>query len=80
MGNFITYYNIISFALFSAFVLYAFFVPVRRGRGETVAASPRHEKLWLLLALVFALGLRLWAFGLVPGGINQDGAMAAVDG
>ena len=34
------------------------------------------------LAAVAAVGLfiRLWQFGRVPGGFNQDGAMAAVDG
>ena len=40
MENFITYYNIISFAFFSALVLYAFFAPVRRGRGMAITARP----------------------------------------
>lgn len=80
MYNFIAYYNIIAFALISALVLCAFFVPARRGRGGQIAVLPRREKLWLLLALLLMLILRLWAFGLIPGGINQDGAMAAVDG
>ncbi len=36
---------------------------------------------WVLFAVLMALALavRLWKFGLVPGGFNQDGAMAAVD-
>lgn len=36
----------------------------------------------VLLVLIFIGGLfiRLWQFGAIPGGFNQDGAMAAVDG
>lgn len=55
---------------------------------ETVAQANRqgtldHEKgqgalLWAIFLL--ALGIRLWKFGEIPGGVNQDGAMAAVDG
>ena len=43
------------------------------------APLPRRERalLWLLIALL--TGLRLYRFGAVPGGMNQDGAMAAVD-
>jgi 4-amino-4-deoxy-L-arabinose transferase-like glycosyltransferase len=29
---------------------------------------------------LFGVGIRVWKFGSIPGGINQDGAMAAVDG
>lgn len=37
---------------------------------------------FILLAAVFVLGfaIRIYQFGLVPGGVNQDEAMAAVDG
>lgn len=37
---------------------------------------------WLFFALVLAAGVfvRVWRFGTLPMGLNQDGAMAAVDG
>ncbi len=34
----------------------------------------------LIIILVMAIVIRLWKFGIIPGGFNQDGAMAAVDG
>ncbi|MBP5281867.1 MAG: hypothetical protein J6Z22_05145 [Lachnospiraceae bacterium] len=37
------------------------------------------EKTVFILLMLLALALRLWQFGIVPGGMNQDGAMAAVD-
>lgn len=37
---------------------------------------------YVLLAVIVLIGIsiRVWQFGIVPGGFNQDGAMAAVDG
>lgn len=37
---------------------------------------------YILLAIIVVIGvsIRVWKFGSVPGGFNQDGAMAAVDG
>lgn len=37
---------------------------------------------YILLAVIVVIGvsIRIWQFGSVPGGFNQDGAMAAVDG
>lgn len=37
-------------------------------------------KLLLILIIAAAVFIRVWQFGSVPGGINQDEAMAAVDG
>ena len=34
----------------------------------------------LVIILIVGIIIRLWKFGIVPGGFNQDGAMAAVDG
>lgn len=34
----------------------------------------------LIIILIIGIIIRIWKFGLVPGGFNQDGAMAAVDG
>ena len=35
--------------------------------------------LLLFLACIIAVSIRVYQFGVVPGGMNQDGAMAAVD-
>lgn len=37
------------------------------------------ERLWFWGLMALALLLRFWEFGSIPGGMNQDGAMAAVD-
>lgn len=49
--------------------------------GTTTSKQSWYEKEWLLFAILMllALSLRLWQFGSVPGGFNQDGAMGAVD-
>ncbi len=41
--------------------------------------SRRAYVLWAVLAVVIALAVRGYAFGSVPGGMNQDGAMGAVE-
>lgn len=41
--------------------------------------SQNTYRLFLLLILAAGIALRLWDFGSIPGGVNQDGAMAAVD-
>lgn len=48
-----------------------------RGREDPLLTTDRAVALWTLIGL-FTL-LRLFRFGSVPGGFNQDGAMAAVD-
>lgn len=63
---------------------------LRARRAEDGAALPdeseeqnkitaKGERALLALILLFALAIRLWRFGAVPGGVNQDGVMAAVD-
>lgn len=49
--------------------------------GVHTAGEKRRRLIMLLpyLLLAFALLLRVYRFGSVPGGMNQDGAMAAVD-
>lgn len=42
--------------------------------------SDKAYTICLLLILLAGVGIRLWQFGIIPGGMNQDGAMAAVDG
>lgn len=52
----------------------------RKKRGSGLKdAKPLPELPLLLLFTVIALGVRLYGFGSIPAGFNQDGAMAAVD-
>ena len=66
--------NIGSLVLLTALVLAAVFL-----RPAEAGSLPCWERglLWALIVLL--TGLRLYRFGAVPGGMNQDGAMAAVD-
>lgn len=41
--------------------------------------SPGAYRLLLVFAFLLAVFVRIYRFGMVPGGFNQDGAMAAVD-
>lgn len=84
--------NFICFELALAAVLAAavrrFFRACRAADGAAPPTSPdgqdqlsaKGERMLLALILLFALAVRLWRFGSVPGGVNQDGVMAAVDG
>ncbi len=45
-------------------------------RATMEADAPRLEHLFPVIVLLLGIGLRLWQFGLIPGGFNQDGAMA----
>ena len=79
--------NLILTLLFGALILYALIDAAARKGGLAALAEgaaeepplprPRKLTLWGLIGL-FTL-LRLYRFGAVPGGFNQDGAMAAVD-
>ena len=51
-----------------------------RKEGFLKVGKLRLQEGWaVVLLMVFALSIRLWRFGEIPGGMNQDGAMAAVD-
>ena len=53
-----------------------------RRSASTVPAGVQSKntyRLFLLLILIAGIALRVWDFGSIPGGVNQDGAMAAVD-
>ena len=66
--------NRLSFALLAVLALLSLF-----GKKRPAAPLPRWEKA-LLWGVILALSaLRLYRFGAVPAGMNQDGAMAAVD-
>jgi len=74
--------NGISTLLFFGFIVFA--LQTRENReGETLsgASSPlerRSKRIFILLFLAL-LSLRFFRFPAVPGGVNQDGAMEAVD-
>lgn len=56
--------------------------PAPAGKRHALPASLTPGRThWLLFALLMALALfvRVWRFGSLPAGFNQDGAMAAVD-
>ena len=74
MEKFVFYFNIVAFAFFAALSLLSL------GRKSMGECNIKNEKLWLWAALLLGLALRMAAFGDIPAGINQDGAMAAVDG
>ena len=69
--------NII-FSVISLSVCIAVFVQALQ-TGSPNELSSKKYRLLLGLIIFFALFIRLWKFGTVPGGINQDGAMAGVD-
>ncbi len=69
------------FALLNAFALYRLFSD---RQGNLIAAakpmiSDRVYCIILVLTAAVAVFVRVYQFGIVPGGMNQDGAMAAVD-
>lgn len=79
MDGFIYYLNIIALCFFTLTVLislYREFKPV----GAGIKPERDYGPAWVLIIFALAIVLRLWGFGLIPAGINQDGAMAAVDG
>ncbi|HYH03864.1 MAG TPA: hypothetical protein VEC37_12220, partial [Bacillota bacterium] len=41
--------------------------------------NQKYYKYLLSLIALVAVGIRLWKFGIIPFGFNQDGAMGAVD-
>lgn len=47
--------------------------------GKQETKQKLSERTVFVILMMLALALRLWQFGVVPGGMNQDGAMAAVD-
>ena len=65
-------------ALFASVIVIARLLDKRRDGSE----FPIENRLYKLVLLLFALAavlVRVYEFGQVPGGFNQDGAMAAVD-
>jgi len=79
MDGFIYYLNIIALCFFTLTVLVSFYREFRPA-GAGIKPERDYGPSWVLIIFALAIVLRLWGFGLIPAGINQDGAMAAVDG
>ena len=79
MTDFLSCFNLIALLFFAALVPAALYRELRFGaveRNDTFTGGRA-----LVMVIFFAaLIMRLWGFGPIPGGVNQDGVMAAVDG
>ncbi len=75
----LTYFNNIILALVALTTAYSFYCDAR---GIRVKRNEPGKEYYILLGLLVVAGifLRVFEFGEIPGGFNQDGAMAAVDG
>jgi len=71
----LTWVNRLALLLFAALVLWAIFG--KKQQADRLLSRRERALLWCLILGLTAL--RLWRFGAVPAGMNQDGAMAAVD-
>ena len=56
------------------------FFKIKKKKNNSVKIYDTEYKILLITIAIIGLLIRLWKFGIVPYGINQDGAMAAVDG
>ncbi len=56
------------------------FTPIKCFKPSEIELSTRTYYIILAVIAVVGIAVRVWQFGAVPGGFNQDGAMAAVDG
>lgn len=76
-------FNKILFLLFSLFTLIALhreYIYADIFRKKQFAQNRKGKLLFLIFLAAVTVALRVWQFGSIPGGFNQDGAMAAVDG
>lgn len=80
MNSFLSYFNLIAFLFFAALIFSALVRELRFGEIGAAEKELPAERVLVLLIFFAALILRLWGFGIIPGGVNQDGVMAAVDG
>lgn len=68
-------------AILGVITVYKMYLPEKYTcfQVRELAISPTAYRLLLALTFLVAVFVRIYQFGLVPGGFNQDGAMAAVD-
>lgn len=81
MTNLMNHFFPLLSAALCALTLFRMFAPVKAGedREYKFELDPGMYRLCLMVAVVLAVAVRVYRFGTVPGGFNQDGAMAAVD-
>lgn len=48
--------------------------------ARSFSLTPKQERIAIIVIALIAIAIRVYQFGGVPSGFNQDGAMAAVDG
>lgn len=75
--------NIVFFIFFmicSVYVLYKNILKKKIIKDEKILFSSKTYNIILFVIFFIGLFIRVYKFGSVPGGFNQDGAMAAVDG
>lgn len=71
--------NIVNIILCVVLAIAAVIVLFKKKTFKDAVLSLRTEIIILSVIGVIAIAVRVWQFGAVPGGFNQDGAMAAVD-
>lgn len=71
--------SIINIILCVVLAIAAVIVLFKKKTFKDAVPSLRTEIIVLSVIGVIAIAVRVWQFGAVPGGFNQDGAMAAVD-
>ena len=67
--------------LLCCYAVYKYYL-ISSGKTKSIRVSEASDKAYLILlaaAAFIAVFIRVYKFGSVPGGFNQDGAMAAVD-
>ena len=80
MTDFLSCFNLIAFLFFAAVVMAALYKQLHCAPVRAAEVDLHREKLLVMLIFFAALIMRLWGLGFIPAGVNQDGAMAAVDG
>lgn len=56
-------------------------IPALRRCGDALSGHVlRHEKWWVIAALLIGVAVRLWRFPELPRGVNWDGMMAGIEG
>lgn len=71
--------NTVAFVISTLTVIVIFIKQKNNNISDSVYLSDKTYKIIFLIGAVVALFVRIYKFSQIPGGINQDGAMAAVD-
>ena len=79
MENIISIFNTIFLIIGIFLAIMGIFTTNQKKLSENLKISDKHYRLIIIAILIIAIIIRLWQFGFIPGGFNQDGAMASVD-